>query len=185
METDYYLLAVIPNQQARLALQKTRRALYRTFGLISALALEPVIPITILNHKLQKDKVMSLLTPTETENVKTPSFSLTGVSLVDNFIFLDIAETDIVRPLRRQLQEFEMAGEVPVPLHTGLFFAHCEGEKSSEIIGFLQNSSVLTQDWDSSRIGLYELSLNRKDPELWDGASWGLIWQFPFRKTLA
>jgi len=185
METDYYLLAIIPNQQARLALQKTRRTLYQAFGLISALALEPVIPITILNHKLQKDKAMSLLTPPETENVKTPSFSLTGVSLEENFIFLDIAETEIVHPLRRLLKEFEMEGEIPVPRHTGLLLAHCEGKKSSEIFGFLQNSSVLSQHWNSSRIGLYELSLDRKNPELWDAVSWGLIWQFPFRKSLA
>src|SRR6056297_273155 len=45
MKQKFYLISIIPNQQALLALQELRSRLFHEFGLVSAMAFEPVIPL--------------------------------------------------------------------------------------------------------------------------------------------
>ena len=197
MNTNMYLLSIIPNQQTRLMLQDLRHSLYRVCGIASALALEPVIPVTILNHKPEKDKVMRLLTPSDSETIAPPVFTLTSAAVYEGHIFIEIIEDGTVRQIRERIaplhaDETEASG--PFPLYPGLFTACIEGMDEEEPLNFVQTEltrrSSMDRDretglqWKSSRIGLYSLSFRTDNEQWWDGVQWGLEWQFPFRKWI-
>ncbi len=197
MNTNMYLLSIIPNQQIRLLLQDLRHSLYRECGIASALALEPIIPVTILNHKPEKDKVMRLLTPADSERIAPPVFTLASAAVCEGHIFIDILEAGTVRQIRERIaplhaDESEPIG--PFPLYPGLFTACIEGRNKEEVLDFLRTElsrrSSVDGDrgtgiqWKSSRIGLYSLSFRTETEQWWDGAQWGLEWQFPFRKWI-
>lgn len=197
MNTNMYLLSIIPNQQTRLLLQDLRHSLYRACGIASALALDPIIPVTILNHKAKKDKVMQLLTPADSERISTPVFNLASAAVKEGHIFIDILEAGTVRQIRERtspLHADEAEPSGPFPLYPGLFTASTEGRNEKEILDHLlaelSRRSSMNRDrgvgiqWKSSRIGLYSLSFRSDSGKWWDGVQWALEWQFPFRKWI-
>lgn len=197
MNTNMYLLSIIPNQQTRLVLQDLRHSLYRVCGIASALALEPFIPVTILNHKPQKDKVMRLLTPSDSERIAPPVFTLGSAAVREGHIFIDILEAGTVQQIRERtspLHADEAEPSGPFPPYPGLFTASTEGRNEKEILDYLlaelSRRSSVDRDrgtgiqWKSSRIGLYSLSFRSDSETWWDGVQWAIEWQFPFRKWI-
>jgi len=193
MVPEFYLLALVPNQQVRFQLQDLRHKLYQKFGLISALALEPMMPLCILYQIRQKDKIISLLSPPEQSPVKTPSFSLTEPVLSAEYLFLgleDTAETTAIKKALKHISAEETALSEKIehpafPLSPGLFLAHMEGQNFPAADRFIRAELQLPFRWKSSRIVLYSVAADFSRDSWWEGIQWNMVWQFPFKKSLS
>lgn len=182
MKKQISLIVLVPNQHTRLRLQQLRRDLYRNHGFASALAFEPVIPLTSVPRNPEKNKVIQLLTPLPADTVPVPPISVTGFSQASKHIFLRIDCPDLIRDIRRNLSGLTVADLCPIPLYPGVFMA--EGNGIFKTAGESSRPELpeggLT--WNSNRIGLYELFFDDEKEKWWDGLEWSMVWQFPFRK---
>jgi hypothetical protein len=176
MRKQVYLTALVPNQHTLLALQQIRWKLYRDRGLASALAFEPVIPITSVPYPVEKDKTIRLLTPPSDGTAPPPPLSTGGFVEVSDHLFLAVDRPELIREIRESLRAYPPADLCPLPLYSGLFMARREVPEED----FSRAPGKIS--WRSNRIGLYELSFEAEQGPWWDGLEWRLIWQFPFRK---
>lgn len=184
MKTDNYLLALIPNQQTRLKLQELRRSVFRNFGILSALSLEPLIPVSILSHKAEKDKIIRALSPENDTAAAPPKFTLSSAIHEGEYIFIDIMEKRTLSSIRDRLHEYSVKTTWTFPVYPGLFIAHHEGLPFGEILSFLDTSGTGPIEWSSSRAALYSISFPAGSTAWWEEVQWTMEWQFPFRKSL-
>lgn len=197
MRKQISLIALVPNQHIRLKLQQLRRDLFRDSGFASALAFEPIIPLTSVPRIPEKNKVIQLLTPPPAETVRVPPISVTGIAQASNHFFLRIDRPELIEELREKLSvlsllsvpgELSEAEACPLPLYPGVFIAqrNIVSETAGEPGATGKSSKPELPEagltWNSNRIGLYELSFDEEEGAWWDGLEWSMVWQFPFRK---
>ena len=201
MARKFYLLSIILNQQARLELQAVRKRLFRELSMVSALAFEPVIPLAWCNELPDSARFARFARFVgKTESLDPPTIETGRLQSTETALFLQIALQPNVtfERLRAALPQDSIltpsiiAPEPPdigclFPVDEAIFLAanECIGEPShraERLDVIIRDSGIIfspARIWNSSRIGVYSMSIH-SDP-WWQHVEWTLEWKIQFK----
>jgi hypothetical protein len=192
MTTVSFLLAILPHDHARLALQDLQGKLYRRFGITGFYGYEPLIPLA-MSARAPAQKPLLPLAYRRT-GFPPPEFTLGGAEIESSGIYLALADP---APWRKLSGFCERAGGpalaspagassgLPRPqpaLLLGTSFHPDLDEESRAGIGdairlWLAEQAPDIRSWHSSRLAL--LQIEREE----HAVRWQIMWRFALRSS--
>lgn len=202
-----HILALKPNQTRLLSLMERRNYFYHSFGLSSALAFEPVIPISVCAIQAERASAAPGETPFEKELFidfsrsregadAPPVLTFSPLERFWNTYYYPLTTSRVWETFTSMLEKEQKTGEPsispvssvqPIPPFPGIFVAAEEGAADGHgaaiVEGGLESSApefneTAPEPWRNYKLALFELQVQLdNNGKWWDSCSWYKVWE--------
>ena len=169
-----FLLAAVAPEHITTEIDKLRSSIFRKTGMVSALALDPVIPIAFYSGPIPKE----IFSETKAPEAR---FKILAAEIAGNSIFLKVNNSHFFQELSAKPEEAEKTSPFFEPF-SGFFISECSSpSECNSVMDLIElHKELQSVSWSGLKIQLVEIAYEESSP-WFNSLDWNIYWEISLR----